>query len=633
MTKKKPILQTKTALVHNKADSSTNSQIIVHHYPKFMEWVFVRALSTTLHPAMVALCWLLLTAAYIAFYPTPTLDNDVWFHLAYGRHYVENLTFSIDHSQFSWTPANPDWKYGTWLGSTLLYLTHYLMGIRGLFFLQIASFWGTFYIFYRYLKALDVKPGVLHIFSFLMIVVCFKLTALYIKPEMFSTLFFATAAGIYFHACMNKERNFLWFYPPLFCLWVNTHGGFIVGLFFVSLTLTLEIFHKLFLRKTTMESVAFKSFFFSVILSYPAILINPQFFDYPWTIVKGLTQVTPALAGHYASVYAYQSLWPSLQFKLDSFNFVIAAWTLVFMAISYGALSFYSWFWKKYINLPALIINIIFFYLSMKMARAVMFFPVVWFFSFFFMLWKTSSIPANNRLSILALPAYLLLWMLIVYVGICCEPVRGRLWFGFDEYLPITETAYIMKHKLPAPVFNDYVIGGYMMWAMYPDYKVFIDPRWGPYQGFDSQKDWDSIGNYSSKEGLARFCEKYPFRVALIHNIYYNIILWFMRSGDWRIAFFDKTGAVLIHKSVIPLLSEDALDTDVSPSRFYNLHEPLILSNLFNFYNMVNPKFGREIRDLYSRNVTEFFKYKNSQLQSMDQAIHNAEQQLRVPQP
>ena len=29
---------------------------------------------------------------------------------------------------------------------------------------------------------------------------------------------------------------------------------------------------------------------------------------------------------------------------------------------------------------------------------------------------------------------------------------------------------------------NTYLEGGYLLWALYPDYKVFIDPRYGPYQ-------------------------------------------------------------------------------------------------------------------------------------------------------
>ena len=30
----------------------------------------------------------------------------------------------VDHSLFSWTPAYPDWRYNTWLGSTIVYLIY-----------------------------------------------------------------------------------------------------------------------------------------------------------------------------------------------------------------------------------------------------------------------------------------------------------------------------------------------------------------------------------------------------------------------------------------------------------------------------------------------------------------------------
>lgn len=612
--------------------SETNSGITIHHqYPHFLEWLFTQGTVISSQPIAVAFSLMLLPIVYFAYYPTPTLDYDVWFHLAYGRHYVENLTFDINHAQFSWTQANPDWKYGTWIGSTILYLFYWLAGLKGLFFLQLASFGGTFYIFYRYLKSLQIKTGILQAFFFLLIVVSFKLTALYIKPEMFSTLFFSATVGIYYHGTLERDKNFFWFYPILFCLWVNTHGGFVIGLFFVSVALGLEIALFLFLKKHSMQPAVIKTFIVATGISYLSVLVNPQGIQYPLTIVKGLIYITPEIRNHYATVIAYQNLWQHLQFWMQSFNFVFPAWILLFMAISYIALTFYAWFWKQYVHYPSFILNLIFFYLSMKMARAVMFYPVIWFYSFSYVLWKTATPRANERLSVFAMPVHILLCVAFIYIGLCYEPVRGRLWFGFEDYIPVDETAYIMKHKLPGPIFNDYIVGSYMMWAMYPEYKVFIDSRWGPYQGYDSQKDWDGIGNNMTPEGAMRYMKKYNFKVALINYFYSNICLWLLQSQEWRVAYFGKVAAVLVHTSVIPMLSEEALDTNVSPSRFSDLHEPIILANLFNFYNAISPQFGLEIRELFRRNVSEFYILKHSQLESMDKGIRSRELQLGMP--
>lgn len=610
-----------------------NTPEVIHRYPRFLEWLSVTIISIFNHPAAPAFCWLLLPIAYIAFYPVQIDDYDIWFHLAYGRHYVENLTFNIDHSQFSWTPANPDWKYGTWLGSAALYLVYRVSGLPGLVILQIGSLSGVLYILYRYIKFLDLKPGLLQIFSFLLILISFKLTAIYIKPEMFSTFFFAVAVGLYFYARTEKGNAYLalWLYPVLFFLWVNTHGGFIIGLFFVSFALVLEIGAYFMFRDQAMQSRTLTTFLYAVGLSYLAILANPQNVDYPMAIIKGIAATTPALAGHYSSVVAYQSLWNHLQFTMEYFNFVVSAWIIFLMAATYAWLTFYTYFCKKLINIPILVLNVFFFYLSMKMARAAMFYPVLWFFSCSYIIWKNSLHNVFDKLLGVAGAVHVALCAFIVYVSVCYDPARERLWFGFENAIPVKEIEFIIKNKIPGPIFNDYVTGAYLMWAMYPDYKVFIDPRWGPYQGYDSQKDWDSISQYLTPDGYRKFIDKYPFKIAIIKHYYKSITFWLLETKEWGLTYFDKSCAVLVHTSVVSQLSQDVLNTDVSPNRFNQLRAPDILMDLFNFYNNLHPKYGRQIRDIYQRNVTEFYHFKDTDIEMMNQNINQAETIRKPP--
>jgi hypothetical protein len=42
---------------------------------------------------------------------------------------------------------------------------------------------------------------------------------------------------------------------------------------------------------------------------------------------------------------------------------------------------------------------------------------------------------------------------------------------------PVKGTDYILQNHLPAPVFNFYDYGGYLIWRTYPQYRVFIDGR------------------------------------------------------------------------------------------------------------------------------------------------------------
>ena len=62
----------------------------------------------------------------------------------------------------------------------------------------------------------------------------------------------------------------------------------------------------------------------------------------------------------------------------------------------------------------------------------------------------------------------------------------------------------IKKWKLPPPLFNDYVSGGYMMWAMYPEYKVFIDSRGKPYDITHVWDDYKELMENPTKENIRK---------------------------------------------------------------------------------------------------------------------------------
>ncbi|RJQ72935.1 MAG: hypothetical protein C4519_18340 [Desulfobacteraceae bacterium] len=577
---------------------------------------------------MLLFCLLVLPLAVISFYPTNAGDYDIWFHLAYGRHYVENLTFKIDHSQFSWTNANPDWQYGTWLGSTFLYLAYLLAGIPGLYALQWLCLGGIIVFFCIYLRVIREPLNLTHIFSFLLIATTIKLVALFVKPEMFSTLLFTIAAFFYFYAKTSDKSRVLLLYPLLFLLWVNTHGAFIIGLFMVSLLLGMETISFLLLPRQSSGKRHLQFLAVGVVLSYPVLLINPSGVEYPWAIFMSLFHTSPELEHHYEIVHAYKNLWQYLDLGTMLSTWRLSAWGMAFMGFTFAALSFYAWVARRTLDFSIIVLNLAFFALGMKMARAVLFFPIIWFFSVQYLFWKIDSIEIKKRLAVPSLVLFLSLAVWVFYGTLFY--LDNRSWFGanLEEGLPSGASQFVLNNDLPGPIFNDYLIGGYLMWSIYPKYKVFSDSRWGPYAGAESQRDFDNIGKWLKIEKVKEFTAKYNFKVAILHMTYKQIIFWLLSDPEWRMVYFDAVGVVLIHESVVPNLSPEALNTDVSPSRFANLHNPNVIINLFNFYVNVHPDFGVQMRNIYEKNVTNWFKGKQTQLKRMDQAIQQKRQSL-----
>jgi tetratricopeptide (TPR) repeat protein len=52
---------------------------------------------------------------------------------------------------------------------------------------------------------------------------------------------------------------------------------------------------------------------------------------------------------------------------------------------------------------------------------------------------------------------------------------------GVSPWFPQRAVAFLRQHRLPAEVYHDYNLGGYLTWAIIPQYRVFIDGRALPY--------------------------------------------------------------------------------------------------------------------------------------------------------
>jgi hypothetical protein len=191
-------------------------------------------------------------------------------------------------------------------------------------------------------------------------------------------------------------------------------------------------------------------------------------------------------------------------------------------------------------------------------------------------------------------------------------------WFGsgLDDLVPVKEVAFLKKYRLEGPIFNDYLIGGYLMWALYPDYKIFIDPRYVPYCNQVAPDYWKFIGS-PTPEAIERFTKKYPFRVAIIHYKELPLIFDFLRAR-WRLLYFDQNAVILVHKSLLPKIPPDVKLVDLGPLRFSDIKNPEVLLNVFSLYVNLYPQASQAIYDIYKKNVSDYYEPKKDHLQAME---------------
>ncbi|MFZ1035733.1 MAG: hypothetical protein WAN57_00865, partial [Smithella sp.] len=375
------------------------------------------------------------------------------------------------------------------------------------------------------------------------------------------------------------------------------------------------------------------------VLSGAATLLNPYGIDYLLNTYNILTsEAYMGLQNKY--VNAYVSLWPYLKdINIAFLSYRVTAWIMTLMIFSIFSLSIYELVKKRSCDFALLITSCALYWKGMETGRASYFFPIAFFFIFFYLLihrLKLKSIPGKATI-------FSLLVFLFFFVNLSYFTIRyggDNKWFGagLDSFVPMKEVAFLKKYHLDGPIFNDYVIGGYLMWDLYPDYKVFIDPRGGSYNNRFFQDYMDFTTKPLTSEDIHSFTKKYPFKVAIIHYGNSPLIFEFLGSGDeWRLLYFEKNAAILIHKSLLPATLAKTGNINLSPMRFSGVKNPEVLLNVFKFYVHLDPKAGRYIYDVFKKNVSDYYKPKPDILQWMDINIRREEQgfqnKVNLPSP
>lgn len=526
-------------------------------------------------------------------------DNDLWWHMKYGEYMLEHKTLRPDHTVFSWTPADKDWIYVTWLPDIAFHLMYSFGGLPLL------------YIF-RYVTVLLIAAIVMfyglkqkgHDVFMLLLTTLIVVAQLYgvaqnIKPELTSLVFFSIAVFIYLYGRENNGKAFF-LYPLLFIVWVNSHGVFIFGYLLLGLLLLGEVLSYALKLKNALALKELKLFVSAVILSFAVMFFNPYGISYPLYTVEMLT--SPDFQEYAKDISAMQSPLDTIE-KIKSlkggmqinWNVVLTSAMAVIFVVLAGGVAFK----KGVLNLPLLFANIAFFVLFFKALRTGIFYPIIWGFSIACLYpYLNISQLKKKIISLCCIALFLFESGYLLY-----SKHSNRIWLGMEArevYAPEREIDFLKRHDLlKYPMFNEYLIGGYLLWALYPEHKVFLDPRGsvyvktGVYQDYaemflrqSQQLVGENVKMYSIDEVVAKkplfekIQSKYPFKIAVIQMGMDTVIFPFLFSEDWRMIYFDVNAVIFAHKS----LDVSDIKADLGPQRFGNIKNINQYVIIFTFY-------------------------------------------------
>jgi len=117
---------------------------------------------------------------------------------------------------------------------------------------------------------------------------------------------------------------------------------------------------------------------------------------------------------------------------------------------------------------------------------------------------------------------------------------------------PEKAASFMLKNRIKGPVFNSFNIGAYLIWRLYPSYKVFVDGRTEVY-GKEFMDDFaHSINDLKRWKGLD---DRYGFNAVILDysslDLYYYLIKELYEDRQWRLIYFGDVVCIFLKDNKI----------------------------------------------------------------------------------
>lgn len=527
------------------------------------QWVPVLSTSTLLQTVLLAVVFLL------NFFPDT--DPDLWWHMATGRYIVE--TGSVPTSDpFSYTATGKPWVAHEWLAEAIIYLIYRSGGYLPLVLLFGAMTTLAFGFTLRTLRLLGLRPVAATCVT--LWVALMSLFSWDVRPQIFSYLLFAVYLYLLLRSRQHAEPR-LWLLPMLMALWVNLHGGYVMGLLLIAAFLAGEGINRWKPPAARAGGSGLDQAAYGEAGSSP----TPH--------ALGTTPASRCLDPH-SSVLAAQA--PSLRTYLAVFAATVAATvvnpqgpTILLYPFTYAGTANASMRFITEWQSPD--------------------FHYYYFFIFASSLMALMVAPARSRADwALAIPLLLLTAMslqsvrVIPFYGIGAAPflglrlaphggrspattppttptprrVRATRWnwlvlllclatMGSTLFLsdrtqwgpeprtssyPAEGVRYIRESGLRGNLFNTFHWGGFLIWSFYPERRVFVDGRPDMY-GDQFMEEYQLLQDV--RPGWRELLDKHRVEVALVEKDGRTATL-LLASGEWRELFRGEIESVLVRQ-------------------------------------------------------------------------------------
>jgi len=115
------------------------------------------------------------------------------------------------------------------------------------------------------------------------------------------------------------------------------------------------------------------------------------------------------------------------------------------------------------------------------------------------------------------------------------------------DLFPEAAAEWIAREHPEGPLYHAMGDGGYLIWRLYPDYRVMLDGR---LEVFGAQRfEPLSVRASGSPAGFERLDARHRFGVVLLHHLFYphlQLLHALHRSPEWRLVQLDEVAAIFV---------------------------------------------------------------------------------------
>ena len=135
------------------------------------------------------------------------------------------------------------------------------------------------------------------------------------------------------------------------------------------------------------------------------------------------------------------------------------------------------------------------------------------------------------------------LWPLVVTVAVWVVVAHGKVSYAFDKgRVPAAALGFMKSEHIAGNMFNSDEFGDYMIYSLWPEYRVFIDGRNDMY-GAEIVRDYRKVATL--QPGWQGVFKKYN-----IYWVFCNansaLSLFLTVQGDWKLIYADNIANIFV---------------------------------------------------------------------------------------